>query len=119
MKLILVTLLVVAALMLAVSIARAQSAETLVVDAPSTVTACELESSADNGTTWTILTPRVTPGGTPRQCTFTVTTPATGRTLYRWAHISGTTRTLRTDAGVYLCVGLADCPFVPSNVGVR
>jgi len=107
------------ALLLLAAPAFAQSAsEILVVDAPSGVTACEVERSTDGGATWVIQTPRITPAGTPAQCTFSVAPPS-GRTLYRWAYISGTTRTLRTDAGVYLCVGLADCPLAPSNVGVR
>jgi hypothetical protein len=99
--------------------ALAQGApETLIVDAPTGVTACEVERSTDNGTTWVVQAPQVAPAGTPRMCSFALT-PPTGRTLYRWAYMSGATRTLRTDAGIYLCVGLADCPLAPSNVGVK
>ncbi len=111
---------VLLAMLLQASLASAQSAtpEVLVVDAPASVTTCEVEQSVDNGVTWVKLAPQITPAGTPRVCTASLTPPA-GRTLYRWAYFSGTTRTLRTDAGVYLCVGLTDCPLAPSNVGVR
>ncbi len=110
---------VLLAVLLQASLAAAQGApQTLIVDAPIGVTTCEVERSTDNGATWTALTPQITPGGTPRVCT-ALLTPPSGRTLYRWAYFSGTTRTLRTDAGLYLCVGLADCPLAPSNVGVK
>ena len=95
-------------LLLLAAPAFAQSpVQILTVDAPASVTACEVERSTDAGVTWVVQTPRITPAGTPAQCTFLVTPPS-GRTLYRWAYLSGTTRTPRTDAGVYLCVGLAD-----------
>lgn len=87
------------------------------VDAPGGVTACELEQSKDNGTTWAVMTPQSVPSA--NQCTFTVV-PPDGRSLYRWAYISGTSRTLRSNAGVYLCAKLPDCSqIVPTNVGVK
>lgn len=108
------------ALLLLATPAFAQgAAQILTVDAPTGVTTCEVEQSLNNGTTWTAMATRATPStGSNPQCTFTVT-PPTGRTLYRWAYFVGTTRVLRTDAGLYLCVGLADCPPPPTNVGVR
>lgn len=93
--------------------------ETIVVDAPALVTACELEQGTINpdlSVTWRVLAPQAVPAAS--KCTFTVNAPA-GRALYRWAYISGTTRALRTDGGVFLCLGLADCPLLPVNVGLQ
>ena len=108
--------------LLMASPAFAQAAtETFTVNAPTGVTACEIERSTDNGTTWAVQPPQLVPAGTPRICTFGPFTPPTGRMLYRWAQVYGTTRILRTDAGHYTCVGLTDCPFVssPSNMVVQ
>jgi hypothetical protein len=111
------SLLVALCLLLIVAPAFGQSApETLTVDAPAGVTACEIEQSKDAPIAFAVVAPRVAPTGA--QCVFTIT-PTAGRTLYRWAQFYGTTRVLRTDAGVYLCVGLADCPLAPTNVGVK
>ncbi len=111
---------ILAVLLMFVAVAEAQSAtpELLVVDAPVSVTSCEVEQSVDNGVTWVKLAPQITPAGVPRTCTASIV-PPNGRSLYRWAYINAAGRTPRTDAGVYLCVGLADCPLAPSNLGVK
>lgn len=98
---------------------RSEAAQTLVFDPMGGATAYEVESSTDDGKSWVIMSPRVLPSAcSPTQCTYTVN-PGTGRTLYRWAVIYGSTRVLRTDAGVYVCVGISDCPFPGSNIGVK
>jgi hypothetical protein len=93
--------------------------QTLILDPQTGATAYDVEVSTDNGVTWTVMVPQLKAAScSATQCTYAIT-PPNGRTLYRWAVFTGTTRTLRTDAGVYLCVGLADCPLAPSGVGVK
>lgn len=92
--------------------------QTLVIDAAPGATRYEVEESKDNGATWRVVATIAPSSCSATECAVTLTA-GTGRTFYRWATITGTTRSLRTDAFVGVCLAMPECPFAPSGVGVR
>ena len=89
-------------------------------DAASNATSYGVDQSLDNGTTWTTstLTAGPTCGGTPPRCTATVTAPGTGLALYRVWAANNVGKTVRFNAGLWVCESCAP-PGQAANVGVQ
>lgn len=92
--------------------------ETFGWDAVTGATGYEIESSVNGGQSWALLQAVPLTSCTTARCSVTLT-PSAGYTLYRVVVVSGTTRTTRTDAGMFACVGQASCPSPVSNIGVQ